>query len=122
MMRKVVVFSMAAVVLAGAFAASNADDKDKPKHSIKDVMKKALKGPLAKKVADGKASADEKKQLHEMFVSMSKQKPKKGDADSWKKLTTALVKAAKDALDGKDGAGAALNKAKNCKACHSKHK
>lgn len=99
-----------------------ADDDDEPKYKIKDVMKKAMKGPLLKKVASGSASDAEKKELHEMFVALSKNEPPKGDAESWKKLTGALVKAAKGAVDGDDGAAAALKKAGNCKACHSQHK
>lgn len=97
-------------------------DHHEPKHKIKEVMKKAMKGPLLKKVAGGDASDEEKKQLHEMLVSLSKNKPPKGEADSWKELTGALVKAAKAAVDGEDDAGAMLKKAANCKACHSKHK
>lgn len=99
-----------------------ADDEDKPKYTTKDVMKKAMKGPLLKKVASGGASEEETKQLHDMLVALSKNKPKKGEQDSWKQLTGALVKAGKAAVDGDSGAGAALKKAANCKNCHSKHK
>lgn len=101
--------------------ASAADD-DKPKHKIKEVMKAAFKGPLIKKVASGKASADETKQLQEMLVSLSKSKQPKGDDASWKKLTAALVKAGKAAVDGDSNASGMLKKAANCKACHSQHK
>lgn len=99
-----------------------AEDEDAPKYKIKDVMKKAMKGPLLKKVAGGEASDDEKKQLHEMLVALGKNSPPKGEADSWKKLTDALAKAGKAAVDGAEGAGDELKKASNCKACHSKHK
>ena len=102
--------------------ATGADDDAEPKHKIKDVMKAALKGPLLKKVASGEASDDEKKQLHSMMVSLSKNKPPKGEDDSWKELTGALVKAANDAVEGTEGAAESLKKASNCKACHSKHK
>ena len=99
-----------------------AADDDAPKFKTKQIMKKAMKGPLLKKVAGGDASDDEKKQLHDMLVALGKNSPPKGDADSWKTLTDALVKASQAAVDGDDGAGAALKKAANCKACHSKHK
>ena len=98
------------------------EDSDKPKYKTKEVMQKAMKGGLCKKVASGDASDEEKKTLHEMFVALSKNKPKKGEADSWKELTGKLVKAAKAAVDGDEGAAAALKKAANCKGCHSKHK
>ncbi len=102
--------------------AIGADDDAEPKFKIKDVMKKALKGPLLKKVASGEASDDEKKQLQSMMVALGKNKPPKGEADSWKELTGALVKASNDAVEGVEGAGESLKKAANCKGCHSKHK
>jgi hypothetical protein len=97
-------------------------DQHEPKYKIKEVMKKAFKGPLLKKVASGDASDEETKQLHEMLVALSKNEPPKGEADSWKELTGALVKAGKAAVDGSDDAGTMLKKAANCKACHGKHK
>jgi surface antigen len=89
---------------------------DKDKVSIKVVMQKAMKGGLCTKVATGKANEDEKKQLVELFTAMSKNEPPKGDAESWKAKTKALVDAAKA------GDGDALKKAANCAACHSEHK
>ena len=86
------------------------------KVTIKVVMKKAMSGGLCKKVASGKASADEKKELIELFTALSKQTPPKGDAKSWEAKTKALVDAAK-ADDGK-----ALAAAANCAACHGEHK
>ena len=99
-----------------------ADDDSAPKYSTKDVMKKAMKGPLLKKVAGGGASDAEKKELHAMMVALSKNKPKKGDADSWGKLTGALVKASQAAVAGDAKAGDMLKKTSNCKACHGTHK
>jgi mono/diheme cytochrome c family protein len=101
--------------------ATNAEDA-KPKYTIKEVMKSAHKAGLPKKVADGKATAEEKKQLVEFYVALAANKPPKGDEASWKEKTAALLAAAKDAEAGKEGAGAALTKAVNCMACHSAHK
>ena len=101
---------------------AGAADDDKPKHKIKEIMKAAFKGPLVKKVASGKASADETKELHEMLVSLSKNKPPKGDEESWKKLTGALVKAGKAAVDGDKNASKMLKDAAKCAACHKPHK
>jgi hypothetical protein len=112
-------------LLAACFVclpAIGADDDAEPKFKTKEVMKKAMKGPLLKKVASGEASEKEKKQLKAMMVSLSKNEPPKGEADSWKELTGALVAAADKAVEGADDAGAALKKAANCKGCHSKHK
>ncbi len=104
---------------AGLAAAPVADDA---KHTIDDVMKLANKDGLAKKVISGKASDEEKKQLYDLFVDLSKNSPPKGPADSWKTKTTALVAASKDVVDGKAGAADALKKANNCGACHKVHK
>lgn len=113
---------LVAAMLVGlpAFAADG--DGDETKYSTEDIMKQAFKGPLLKKVASGKGSAEDAKKLHEMLVALSKNEPHKGDAESWKELTGALVKAGKAAVDGDEKAGEMLKKASNCKACHSKHK
>ena len=100
----------------------NAEESDGTKYSTKEVMKVAFKDGLLKKVSSVNASAEEAKKLHAMLVSLSKNQPKKGDADSWKKLTSALVKASTAVKEGTEGAGAMLQKASNCKACHNIHK
>ena len=121
-MRKLLV----ALVAVGGLALlwnlnSRADDEKKPV-PIKDVMKICMKGGLCKTVASGKATAEEKKKLVAMFEDLAKNKPPKGDEESWKKLTSALVEAAKACAEGKDGAGEALGKAANCAGCHKGHK
>ncbi len=110
-----------ALGLATTWTAARADD-DESHEVIEKVMKKAMKGGLCKKVASGKASDAEKQELAKLFLAMSKAKPPKGDAESWKKKSGALYKAAADVAAGKDGAVAALRKAANCKACHSVHR
>ena len=122
MSKKLIAGLVASLMMVCFLSLSVVADDHEPKHTIKDVMKKAMKGGLCKKVASGNASDEEKKELHEMLVSLSKNKCPKGDAESWKKLTTALVKASQAVVDGEEGAGAKLQKAANCKGCHSKHK
>lgn len=123
-MSKTLISLLTSLLLAVCFAAAPtfAEEDETPKYSTKDVMKKAMKGPLLKKVASGKASDEEKKTLHDMLVAMSKNEPKKGDAESWKKLTGMLVDAAKGVIDGDDKAAAKLKKSANCKACHKVHR
>jgi hypothetical protein len=101
--------------------ASGADEKEL---TIKEIMKKGHKGepPLCKKVATNKASKEEKQQLLDLYTALSKQKPPKGDADSWKEKTEALVKAAKACVDDDKDGPTALGKAVACKACHEVHK
>jgi hypothetical protein len=104
-----------AVLTLGLVSLSLAAD-EKPKYTIKEVMKEAMKGGLCKKVATGKASKEEKDKLLEMFTALTQNKPPKGEADSWKTKTDALVSAAK----GDDGK--ALGKAAMCATCHEVHK
>jgi hypothetical protein len=122
-MRKLLV---ASIVMAFGLAAlgfsTGAEEKEKPKYTIKAVMKTCMKEGLCKKAAEGKASDDEKKSLVEHFTALSGNKPPKGSADSWKEKTNALVEAAKGVAAGKEGAGAKLGAAANCMACHKEHK
>lgn len=92
------------------------------KVTIPQVMQKAMKGGLCTKVATGKASDAEKKELVALFEGLAANTPPKGDAGSWKEKTGALVSAAKAALAGDKDAGAALKKAANCAGCHGAHK
>ena len=112
-MRKTIGLLTLLAIMGTSWLTARAEDK--PKHTIKEVMKLALKGPLNKKVAEGKASDDEKKQLVELYESLAANKPPKGDEADWKKRTEALLDAAKKAD------GMALGKASNCKACHDAH-
>ena len=105
------------------------DDKDKksdakkPKHTIKEVMAKALKGnKLNKKVLSGEASQKEKLELLNLYISLVESKPPKGDNSSWQKLAGASALAAAKVAVGREGALDELKAATNCKACHSVHK
>ncbi|MBI2804164.1 MAG: hypothetical protein HYX68_04170 [Planctomycetes bacterium] len=108
-----------AVAVFGLFLLcdANSEGGDKKKiASIKTVMKKAMKSGLCKKVASGKASEKEKKQLIALFTDLAANKCPKGEEDSWKAKTKALLDAAKA------GDGEALAKAADCGACHKAHK
>jgi cytochrome c553 len=120
-MRKLLV---ALVVLGGLAFVVNLTSRgadDKPV-AIKEVMKTCMKGGLCAKVASGKANAEEKKKLVALFEDLHKNKPPKGDAEHFKKMATALVDAAKAVVEKKEGAGAKLKAAANCKECHDNHK
>jgi len=120
-MRKLLVASV--VVISGwtVFAMTSGAQDDK-KVAIKEVMKVAMKGGLCKKVADGQASDQEKKQLAGLFAALHENKPPRGEQASWDEKTKALVDAANDVLAGKEGAGEKLRGAANCMACHTAHK
>src|SRR5437899_1372817 len=110
-MRKVISAAVALAIVAVVGLSLRADE---PKNSIKDVMKKAHKDGLLKKVVGNKASDDEKKELVALYEDLAKNKPPMGDEGSWKTKTEALVKAAKGVAEGDKKSVAALNKATKC--------
>lgn len=119
-------FSLAAVLAAGTMC-FQAQAADAQADAVKEVMKKfhkAPKGedPICKKAIDGKATAQELKDMVAGYKKMAAAKVPHGDAASWKTKTTALL-AASEALQ-KNTAGAVdkYKEAVNCKACHSEHK
>lgn len=93
---------------------------------IEKVMKEGLKGddsPLAK-VLDGDASAKETKALAKLVKTMDGTKAPKGDQGDYDEKVAELI-AAMDAVaagDTSDKAIGRLDKASNCKACHTPHK
>lgn len=116
-----------ALVVSGNYAGGkDKDEKDKKdekaKYTIKDVMKKAHASGLVKKVATGKASDAEKKELLGFYIALHANTPPKGEAKAWEVKTSAILDAAKAVLEGKEGAGELLLKVTNCKACHSEFK
>lgn len=119
-MRKVTVLAAAVASLVGlSFVLQAAEPA-----SIKDVMNKAHRGKpaLCAKCVQGKATADEKKTLLALYEDLAKAEPPKGDKESWKAKTDALIKAARGLVDGDKKAVAAYKKALDCKGCHSVHK
>lgn len=116
-MRNLVMLT-AALAIGFLVIANQADGGPK----TKAAMKKCMKGGLCKKVATGQGSEEDAKTLLAAFKAMSEEKPPKGDAESWKAKTGALVAAAELAVKGDSKAGVALKRAANCKACHSVHK
>jgi hypothetical protein len=129
-MRTATYFGLAVLALAVASAGVfRAADKDDPKYTIKEVMKmahtveKGSKDPnLFQKVADGKATKEEKAKLLELYSALPANKPPKGDADAWKRSTTEIVTAAKAVVDGKEDAEKNLKKAIACMDCHKAYR
>ncbi|MEW4561179.1 hypothetical protein AB1K70_01555 [Bremerella sp. JC770] len=110
---------VAVALLSGVAMADKGKDS---KYSTEEIMKKAMKGGLITKVAKGQASKADQELVIEMLDSLVKNPPHKGSEESWKEKTTALLDAAKQTVEGKEGAAAKLGKAVNCKACHNVHK
>lgn len=118
-MRIALSLGLAALFLSAGYV--GAQDA-KPKYTIKEVMKLAHKEKLLNKVTDGKGSTEDKKKILGLYEEMAKNTPAKGDKENWKKLNDAIVAAAKDVVEGKDGGIEALKKATKCGDCHSAHK
>ena len=97
-------------------------DDEKPKYTIKEVMKKAHKDGLMKKLADGGGTKADAEELLDLYKALGKNKPPKGEAGSWQEKTKVLVDAAQNVVDDKPGARAELKKAANCAECHKAHK
>ena len=130
-MTVVALAAFAATVTVGALTA--ADDKVPTVSEIMKVGHAGGKSLIAKvktavkgeKWDDAKVPADALKVFGE---ALGKNKPEKGDADSWKKLADkykASTEAAAAAVEKKDAkaATAALGKiGGSCKECHDAHK
>jgi hypothetical protein len=114
------------LVVAVAFGLSwgllAAAQDEKPQYTIKQVMQKAHKGGMMKKIASGQGTKEEAQELLAMYNALGKNKPPKGEPGSWQEKTNALITAAQEVVDGKPGAGMRLQQAANCMACHSAHK
>ena len=105
-----------------ASLSANQDDPQKKKLTIKDIMKEAHKDGLVKKVATENATEKETKRLHELYTTLAKLPPPKGDKKSWDAKTKALVDSAKLAVDKDATFKTKLKNASNCSACHKLHK
>jgi hypothetical protein len=128
---RTVKYSLTAVLALGLLAGLGvyqAAYDDKPKYTIEQIMEKAHKkaegekASLFKKVVDGKADKEQTQELATLYQELAKNKPPKGDLGDWKKRTGAMVTAAKDVAEGKEGSNKALAKAVKCMECHELHK
>jgi hypothetical protein len=113
-----VVAGLALLAVLALTTDSSGAAQDKPKFTIGEVMQKAHKSGLWKKVAEGKGSDAEEKQLVEFYTALPLNKPPKGDEKDWKAKTTKMLDLAKKIEKGDKDAGAALLKEVNCGACH----
>jgi len=114
-------FLVAGLVLVFGWAVMTVA-QEKPKYTTKEVMQKAHKGGLMKKVSEGKATADEKKQLLEFYEALAANKPQKGDEAEWKVKTDAIVAAARAAANGDEAAAKKIADTVKCMECHSAHR
>ncbi len=71
------------LMAGGAVVWAQAGDAKAPKYTIKEVMTKAHKDGLMKKVVEGQASPEEKAELLDLYLSLVEQDPPKGDAKAF---------------------------------------
>ena len=104
-----------ALAVTAAFAAES---------KIGTIMKTVMKGDTStyKTVCLGKGTDADTQKLVNCLKGLAGTKPPKGDIAAWNAKTAALIKAAEDVAAKKPGAATALQKAGNCKACHSEFK
>ena len=90
--------------------------------SIKEVMKGGNFKKGAEAASKMDASDADKKAFASLCESLAANKCPKGDIESWKAKTNALVAASKALVAGDKDAGKKVAAAANCKACHDGHK
>jgi hypothetical protein len=108
--------------------AAAGETPDEPRLTISQIMLKAhtvtggraTRNALDQKVADGRATEEEKKQLLRLYEALAKRAPPKGDFRDWQKDTAALVDVARHIAAGDEQAPKRLADVANCKACHAK--
>jgi hypothetical protein len=124
------------VLIAGCLIASGgpslvADKKtgEKADPTIPQIMRAAhvaggrpAKKTLDLKVASGRATEEERKELLSLYQALAKREPPGGSLTGWKTDTDALVAAAEAAVRGAPDAGDLLAAATNCKSCHDKYR
>jgi hypothetical protein len=128
------------VALVAALSLSPLGAQDTKTPTIKQVMKKLNAGPnsmtanLGKDLDEDRPAWDDIKKETKEFVTfaeaLGKNKPPKGDADHWRKITKEYLETAKalaTAADKEDkkaakSAHAKLSAPGTCKACHSEHR
>lgn len=121
MTKSILLTTVASLVAVATLAVA-----DENHETIEKVMKQGLKGdssPMTK-VLDGAASADETKSLAELVQTLKGTKAPKGEQTDYETKVNELI-AAMDAVAGGEKGETAigrLEKAQNCKACHSEHK
>jgi len=127
MKQALTVFGLALAVGLGIWGTHAAADTEKekevsprPKITVKDVMKKAHRSGLLRKVTSGKASKEEKAELFRLYVALSQNKPKKGPLVDWYKRSSLLLAATGEVIIGEKQGVRNLQAASQCKSCHAK--
>jgi hypothetical protein len=113
-----------ALLLGVAFIPIVLAESQKPKYTVKEVMKAIHKGEdnIGKRAVKGVASREDIARLAEYYESLPLNEPPRGELAGWKEKTAALVKASRALKSGQPGAVDLYKNAANCKACHNAHK
>ncbi len=114
--------ALAPLILVPMVLAFGDDEKPAEKSTIKSIMKVAFKDGLARKVATGKATAEESAEFLKLSKALQELKPPQGDEESWTEKTKGLVEATQAVIDKTEEGAALFRTATNCMACHEIHK
>jgi mono/diheme cytochrome c family protein len=120
---KRVVLAVLVLAVSAGWHPSRADEDSRM--VIIAAMRRVFTGqdpPLIVRAAAGDANEVEKQRLLKVLTGMANTQPDHGSVESWKAKTSALLAAAQDLVDGKEGAGERLRAASNCRACHQAHR
>ena len=95
-----------------------------PKPSIKDIMKADNKGDdsIVKQIIAGKGTQQQVDKLITDYKLLCELQPPRGDKDSWKNKTTALLEATEGLKLDDKASIAKFKTAVSCRECHSVHK
>ncbi len=115
-MKKATLLAMIALLTSAGLGFANP--------AIESVMKEAFKGDtsLYKKVATGKGSEADAKRLAGYVKTLTENEPPKGEKATWDKKTGELLAAVEKVAKGNKQGMLDVQKAGNCKSCHSAHK
>ena len=114
----------ASILAAVGFAPLALSAANKPKYTIKEVMKEIHKGDdnIGKRAIKGQASKEDITKMVEYYASLPLNDPPRGDKADWLERTTAMVKASQDLKKGAVGAIEHYKQVTDCKGCHQLHK
>ena len=90
--------------------------------SIKQVMQLAHENRLYRELLKEKVDPAVAERLGRLYESLSKQSPPKGDEESWRERTTALLESTRKVVAGDADGPGEFRRAVNCNSCHSRHR
>lgn len=111
----------AAVGGPGGSTSNTSTSGSQARYTINEIMEEHKKDRLRDRVLNGRAYTQEKQKLLELYEALAANTPPKGDPESWRRFTSAIVVAARHVVEGKSNSVDELRKATACGDCHNAH-